>query len=241
MKISKVSAIVAMALLASVSFANDDHGGPVTPTPYAPGITMTKSVQASITPDQAITILKAGNARFQTGKTLKRDLRKLVQQTALGQYPFASVVACMDSRSGPEIVFDQSIGDILVARVAGNIANEDIIGSLEYASKVAGSRAIVVLGHTNCGAVKGACDGVKLGNLTGLLSKIQPAVDAAKTPGARNSQNHAFVDEVTEINVDDTIKAIRDQSPILKELEAEGKIKIVGAVYDISTGQVHWQ
>lgn len=175
------------------------------------------------------------------GKPLQRDLKKLVQQTALGQNPFASIVACIDSRTGPEVIFDQSIGDVFVARVAGNVANDDIIGSLEYASKVAGSRTIVVLGHTNCGAVKGACDGVKLGNLTGLLSKIQPAVAAAKTPGERNSKNHQFVDEVTEINVDDTIKTIREKSPILKELEEEGKIKIVGAVYDTSNGKIYWQ
>lgn len=241
MKLHKLSVVAVAAVFATLSFAADDHGGPVTPVPYKPGITMTKSVQASITPDQAVDILKAGNERFQAGKPLKRDLKKLVQQTALGQYPYASIVACIDSRSGPEIVFDQSIGDIFVARVAGNVANDDIIGSLEYASKVAGSRAIVVLGHTSCGAVKGACDGVKLGNLTGLLSKIQPAVDMAKTPGDRNSQNHAFVDEVTEINVVDTIKTIREKSPILKELEDQGKIKIVGAVYDTSNGKIHWQ
>ena len=199
MKISKNSAIVITSLFVNLSFAAGDHDGPVTPVPYKLGITMTKSVQAGITPDQAISILKAGNERFQAGKPLQRDLKKLVQQTALGQNPFASIVACIDSRTGPEVIFDQSIGDVFVARVAGNVANDDIIGSLEYASKVAGSRTIVVLGHTNCGAVKGACDGVKLGNLTGLLSKIQPAVAAAKTPGERNSKNHQFVDEVTEI------------------------------------------
>lgn len=241
MKSSWNRILIASCLVSSLAFAADDHGGPVTPTPYKPGVTMTKSVQAGITPDQAIAILKAGNERFQTGKPLKRDLKKLVQQTALGQYPFASVVACIDSRSPPEIVFGQSIGDIFVARVAGNVANDDIIGSLEYASKVAGSRVIVVLGHTNCGAIKGACDGVKMGNLTGLLSKIEPAVVAAKTPGERNSKNHEFVDEVTEINVGDTIKTIRAKSPILKELEDQGKIKIVGAVYDTSNGKIHWQ
>ena len=240
-KFSKIILVTSAWLCASVVFAADDHGGPVVPTPYKPGIAMTKSVQASITPDQAISILKAGNERFQSGKPLHRDLKKLVQQTALGQFPFASIVACIDSRSGPELVFDQSIGVIFVARVAGNVANEDIIGSLEYASKVAGSRAIVVLGHTNCGAVKGACDGVKMGNLTELLSKISPAVAAAKTTGERNSKNHAFVDEVTEINVQDTIAAIREKSPILKELELQGKIKIVGAVYDTSNGKIEWQ
>lgn len=241
MKRSTLCFVAALGFCATQSFAADEHGGTVTPAPYKPGVTMTQSVQAGITPEKAITILKAGNERFQTGKPIKRDLKKLVQQTALGQYPFASIVACIDSRSGPEIVFDQSIGDLFVARVAGNVANEDVIGSLEYASKVAGSRVIVVLGHTNCGAVKGACDGVKMGNLTGLLSKIQPAVDSAKTTGERNSKNHQFVDDVTEINVDDTIKTIREKSPILKEMEAQGKIKIVGAVYDTANGQIHWQ
>lgn len=238
---SKTSLALAIAFFTSLSFAADDGGAPVTPAPYKPGITMTQSVQAGITPDQAVSILKAGNDRFQAGKPLKRDLKKLVQQTALGQYPFASVVACIDSRSGPEVVFDQSIGDIFVARVAGNIMNDDIIGSLEYAAKVAGSRAIVVLGHTNCGAVKGACDNVKLGNLTGLLDKIQPAVAAAKTSGARTSKNHEFVEEVTEINVTDAINTIRQKSPILQEMEQQGQIKIVGAVYDTSNGKIHWQ
>jgi carbonic anhydrase len=168
-------------------------------------------------------------------------VKKLVQQTAFGQSPFASIVACTDSRSSPEVIFDQNIGDIFVARVAGNVANDDIIGSLEYASKVAGSRVIVVLGHTDCGAVKGACDNVILGNLTGLLGKIQPAVNAAKTSGDRNSKNYEFVEEVTEINVDDTIKAIREHSLILKELEEQGKIKIVGAIYDTSNGKIRWR
>lgn len=233
--------LVSVLLSSHLAFAADEHDGPVTPVPYKPGIAMTKSVQAGITSEQAITILKEGNVRFQASSPLKRNLKNLVTQTALGQYPFASVVACIDSRSGPEDVFDQSIGDLFVARVAGNIVNEDIIGSLEYASKVAGSRLIVVLGHTNCGAVKGACDGVEMGNLTGLLAKIKPAVTAAKTTGERNSKNYRFVNEVTELNVTDAIKNIRAKSPILKELEAQGKVKIVGAVYDTSTGKVNWQ
>ena len=138
-------------------------------------------------------------------------------------------------------MFDQSIGDIFVTRVAGNVVNDDMIGSLEYAAKVLGTRVIVVLGHTHCGAIKGACDGVQMGNLTGLLSKIQPAVNAAKTPGVRNSKNHEFVEEVAQINVSDVIKTIHEKSPILKELEAEEKIKIVGAFYDTDTGKVLWQ
>ncbi len=202
---------------------------------------MSKSVQAGITPDAAVAILKAGNERFQAGTSLKRDLKMLVREIAPGQYPFASIVSCTDSRTAPEILFDQSIGDIFVTRVAGNIVNDDMIGSLEYAAVVLGTRAIVVLGHTNCGAIKGACDGVQMGNLTGLLSKIQPAVTAAKTPGARNSKNHEFVEEVAEINVSDGIKTIREKSPILRELENQGKIKIVGAFYDTNDGKVQWQ
>lgn len=222
------------------ALAGDDHGGPVTPKPYSAGATLTKSVQAGITADKALEILQAGNARFAANKPLRRNLKAQVQATALGQYPFASVVGCLDSRTGPELVFDQGIGDIFVARVAGNTVNEDILGSLEYASKVAGSRLVVVLGHTSCGAVKGACDDVKMGNLTGLLGKIKPAVAAASTPGERNSHNHAFVGEVTELNVKQVVQRIRDESPVLKALEDEGRIRIVGALYDTSTGKVKW-
>ncbi len=233
---------IALALMMALgsAYAGDDHGGPVTPEPYAPGKTLTKNVQASITPDAALAILKEGNKRFVSGKPLKRDYKKQVTQTALGQFPFASIVACIDSRSAPEQVFDLGVGDVFTARVAGNTVNEDILGSLEYASKVAGSRAIVVLGHTSCGAIKGACDGVKMGNLTQLLDKYQPAVNKASTPGERNSHNKAFVNEVTELNVKMTLDTIRSKSPILKELEDQGKLKIVGALYDTSTGQVHW-
>ena len=241
MRLNRIILLAVFVAIAPFSFASDDHGEVVSPVPYEPGIAMTKAVQASITPDQAIDILKAGNERFQAGKPLVRDVKRLVQQTALGQFPFASVLACMDSRSVPEIIFDQSIGDIFVTRVAGNVADNDIIGSLEYASEVGGSRVIVVLGHTNCGAVKGACDDVKLGNLTALLNKIQPAVLAAKTPGERRSTNHQFVNEVTELNVEDTINTIRGNSEILSHLESSGKIRIVGAIYDTSTGKINWR
>lgn len=234
--------LIALALAAPLGFAHagDDHGAPVKPEAYSPGKTLTKSVQASITPDGALAILKAGNQRFVAGKPLQRNYKKQVTQTALGQFPFASVVACIDSRSAPEHVFDLGVGDIFTARVAGNTVNEDILGSLEYAAKVAGSRVIVVLGHTSCGAIKGACDGVKMGNLTTLLEKFQPAVSTAKTPGERNSHNHDFVNEVTELNVKQTLQTIRTKSTILKELEDKGKIKIVGALYDTSNGKVTW-
>ena len=238
---TKLYLIAAIGFLLNAQCVADGNPDSVTPTPYTAGVTMTKSVQAGITPDAAVAILKAGNERFQAGTSLRRDLKMLVREIAPGQYPFASIVSCTDSRTAPEIMFDQSIGDIFVTRVAGNIVNDDMIGSLEYAAVVLGTRAIVVLGHTNCGAIKGACDGVQMGNLTGLLGKIQPAVAAAKTPGARNSKNHEFVEEVAEINVSDGIKTIREKSPILRALEDQGKIKIVGAFYDTNDGKVQWQ
>jgi carbonic anhydrase len=238
--ISKSFALI-IALGLGAAQAADDHGGPVTPKPYTPGVTLSKSVQASITPEQAIKILQAGNQRFATGRSLKYDHKRHVRQTALGQYPFASVVACIDSRSAPEQVFDTGVGDIFTTRVAGATVNEDMVGSLEYAAKVAGSRAIIVLGHTNCGAIKGACDDVQMGNLTGLLAKLKPAVEASSTPGERNSKNSSFVKDVTEMNVKLTVEKIRNTSPILKEMEAAGHIKIVGAMYDTGTGKVLWQ
>lgn len=232
---------LSLAALALPVFADDHgHGGPVEAKPYRPGGTITQAVQAGITPDKAIEILKAGNARFLAGKTVVRNNKQRVTQTALGQFPFASVLGCIDSRAAPENVFDLGVGDIFTARVAGNTVNEDILGSLEYASKVAGSRLIVVLGHTNCGAIKGACDDVKLGNLTGLLEKFKPAVSAVKTSGERNSKNHQFVHDVTDMNVQLVVKAIREKSPVLKEMEDAGKIRIVGALYDTSNGKVKW-
>lgn len=229
-------------LLASpLSFAADDGAAVGKVTAYQPGITMTKSVQAGISPDEAIEILKAGNERFVAGKPLIRNQKTLVTQTALGQYPLAHVIACMDSRSGPEVVFDMSTGDIFSNRVAGNVINDDILGGLEYGSKVVGTPLIVVLGHTSCGAIKGACDGVQLGNLTQLLEKIQPAIRMSKATGDRNGKNYKFVNEVTELNVDESVKEIRTKSPILADLEKQGKVKIVGAMYDTSTGRVSWR
>ena len=225
----------------SLAHASDDSSPVTKVTPYQAGIAMTKSVQAGISPDEAITILKAGNERFVSGKPLNRNQKTLVTQTALGQYPLAHVIACMDSRSSPEVVFDMSTGDIFANRVAGNIINDDILGGLEYGSKVVGTPLIVVLGHTSCGAIKGACDGVQLGNLTQLLEKIQPAIQMSKISGDRNSKNYKFVNEVTELNVDESVKEIRNKSIILADLEKQGKIKIVGAMYDTSTGRVYWR
>lgn len=202
---------------------------------------MTKESQAKMTPAAALQRLKAGNARFVAGKSLNRDLLAQVKATGAGQYPFASVVACIDSRSAPEIVFDEGIGDIFAPRIAGNFVDEEILGSLEFTAKVAGSRLIVVLGHTECGAVKGACDGVKLGNLTATLAQIEPAVAEVKdVPGERSSKNPAFVSAVTRANVDLTVREIREKSEILREMEQKGEIAIVGAIYDVKTGLVNW-
>ena len=201
----------------------------------------TKETQANISPVKAIDLLKEGNVRFQTNKAVKRDLLSQVSETGSGQYPYATILSCIDSRVSSELIFDQGIGDIFSARVAGNFVNEDILGSMEFACKLAGTKVVVVLGHTACGAVKGACDDAKLGNLTALISKIKPAVDAVIEPtdsSLRNSSNIDFVNTVAEKNVNLTIENIRSQSPVLKEMEDEGTIKIVGAMYDIHTGIV---
>jgi carbonic anhydrase len=200
-----------------------------------------KACQDAVTPQQILERFKQGNARFAGGKGTKYDYLKQVKATAAGQYPLASVVSCIDSRAPAEIVFDQGIGDLFNARVAGNIVNEDILGSLEFASKVAGAKLVVVLGHTSCGAIKGACDDVKLGNLTGLLDKIKPAISRVPNDGKdRSSKNNAFVEMVAEQNVRLTVATIRAKSPILKEMEDKGEIKIVGAMYDVKTGKVEW-
>ena len=201
----------------------------------------TKETQAAITPDTAIQLLKEGNLRFQENRKADRDLLKQVSDTATGQYPFATILSCIDSRVSAELIFDQGVGDIFSARVAGNIVNEDLLGSIEFACKLAGTKVVVVLGHTACGAVKGACDNARLGNLTILLDKIKPAVDAVKEPSdpnLRNSKNIDFVNDVAVKNVQMTIEHTRKMSPVLKEMEDNGEIKIVGAMYDIQNGQV---
>lgn len=201
----------------------------------------THESQARISPDGAIALLKEGNARFRENKKAERDLMQQVAQTTTGQYPFATILSCIDSRVSAELVFDQGVGDIFSARVAGNIVNEDLLGSMEFACKLAGTKVIVVLGHTSCGAVKGACDNAKLGNLTTLLGKIRPAVLAVKQPEdpqMRNSKNLDFVDRVAEMNVNLTLEDIRTKSPVLREMEENGEIRIVGAMYDITTGGV---
>jgi carbonic anhydrase len=201
-----------------------------------------KACQDAVTADDVLKRLKAGNGRFVAGKSTQRDYLKQVLDTSAGQYPLATIVSCIDSRAPAEILFDQGIGDVFNARVAGNIVNEDILGSLEFASKVAGSKLVVVLGHTSCGAIKGACDDAKLGNLTALVGKIKPVADrtALDITGDRSSKNYKFVEMVAEANVHATVQNIRDKSPVLKEMEQKGEIKIVGAMYDVKTGQVAW-
>jgi carbonic anhydrase len=201
----------------------------------------TKESQAAMTPSQALQELRDGNARFVAGKPVARNLPAEVKATASGQYPFAVVLSCLDSRQPIEMVFDQGIGDLFSARVAGNVLNDDILGSMEFACKVSGAKLIAVVGHSNCGAIKGAIDDVDLGNLTGLLTKIKPALDAVPaTVQPRNSKNYSFVDQVSEANVRLVMKEIPERSPILREMIDKGEIKLVGGMYDLTTGKVQF-
>lgn len=201
--------------------------------------TLTKEMQAAITPSRALELLKEGNKRFVNNLKVNRNLLQQANETSDGQHPFAVILSCIDSRTSAELIFDQGLGDIFSVRIAGNIINEDILGSMEFGCKVAGSKIIVVLGHTKCGAVKGACDHVEMGNLTALLTKIRPAVDdETLTKENRNSKNAAFVENVATINVKRTVKSIMERSPILKEMIEGGQIGIVGGSHDISTGEV---
>lgn len=203
--------------------------------------THSKETQSSLTPQMAIEILKEGNQRFINNLKANRNLLQQVNETSSGQFPFATILSCIDSRTSAELIFDQGLGDIFSIRIAGNIANEDILGSMEFATKVSGTKVIVVLGHTKCGAIVGACNHVELGNLTTLLKKVQPAIDKETlTVDNRNGSNVAFVNNVTKINVDLTIERIRKESPIINELEAQGTIKLIGALYDVETGEVTW-
>jgi carbonic anhydrase len=201
--------------------------------------TLTKEMQAKLTPQKAIELLKEGNTRFVNNLKLNRNLLQQVNETAGGQHPFAFILSCIDSRTSAELIFDQGLGDIFSCRIAGNILNEDILGSMEFACKVAGSKVIVVLGHTKCGAIKGACDNVQLGNLSTLLKKIKPAVDAeVSTAGDRSSANPEFVEHVADLNVRHTLQEIPKQSAILAELIRKGEISLVGGMYDVETGVV---
>ena len=201
--------------------------------------TLTKEMQSAITPAMALQLLQEGNKRFINNLKINRNLLQQANETSDGQHPFAVILSCIDSRTSAELIFDQGLGDVFSVRIAGNIINEDILGSMEFGCKVAGSKIIVVLGHTKCGAIKGACDHVELGNLTALLSKIKPSVDEeTATTENRTSSNPEFVENVGSINVKRTVNLIMEQSPILKEMIDNGEIGIVGGIHDIATGEV---
>jgi len=201
---------------------------------------LTKEQRDKMTADDIIQQMKAGNERFRSGKPQHRDLMREAQATAKGQYPAAIVFSCVDSRAPAELIFDFGIGDIFSGRVAGNVADEDVLGSMEFACKVAGSKVVLVMGHTACGAIKGAIDEVQLGNLTALLGKIRPAVEATQYTGERSAKNYAFVDAVARENVSLTIANIRKKSSVLRDLESSGSIKIAGSMYNLETGIVEF-
>ena len=203
--------------------------------------THSNDFKKNLTPEIALQILREGNERFIRNLKTNRNLLEQVNETAEGQSPFATILSCMDSRTSAELIFDQGLGDIFSIRIAGNVLNEDILGSMEYATKVIGTKLILVLGHTKCGAVMGACDQIQLGNLTQLLEKIKPAIlNETDTLSNRNATNLEFVKNVTALNVVNTMDRIRNESPIIARLEKEGSIKIMGGIYDIETGKVNF-
>ncbi len=203
--------------------------------------TFTKEMQAALTPLKAIEILKDGNQRFVNNLKINRNLLQQVNETSDGQHPLAVILSCIDSRTSAELIFDKGLGDIFSVRIAGNIVNEDILGSMEFACKVAGAKVIAVLGHTKCGAVKGVCDDVKMGNLTTLLEKLKPAVDAEKTvTHNRNAGNSEFVEKVASLNVKLTMEKILKKSAVLKDMIEQGEIAIIGGMYDVETGIVNF-
>jgi len=242
MNIAFNRALIGVALITAVFLATGFQASEKTAGTAPPPVPKrTQEAQAMMTPQDALAKLRAGNARFAAGQSRARNLPSEVRATAGGQYPFAVIVSCLDSRAPVELLFDQGIGDLFNARVAGNVLNDDIVGSLEFACKVSGSKLILVLGHSNCGAIKGAVDGVELGKLTGLLDKIKPA--AAQVPDSvqpRTSKNNEFVEKVAEANVHLVMKQIREQSPILREMLDAGSIGLVGGMYDLTTGEVHF-
>ena len=201
--------------------------------------THSKETQATLTPETALDILIEGNERFVKNLKANRNLLQQVNETSEGQFPFATILSCIDSRTSAELVFDQGLGDIFSIRIAGNILNEDILGSMEFATKIVGTKIIVVLGHTKCGAIVGACNHVELGNLTTLLNKVQPAIFHERSISEnRTGSNPEFVNKVTELNVHLTIDRIRRESPIIAELEENHKLKIIGGIYDVDNGKV---
>jgi len=229
----KLKTIIPVAIAAAIPFAAI--------VSLAKDLPVTADEQKKLTPEAVLTDLMEGNARYVTGKLTDPNVKESVAAATGGQYPKAFILSCIDSRVPVEQVFDQGLGDIFVGRVAGNIENTDQLGSMEFAAKVAGVKLVLVMGHEACGAVKGACDHVKLGNITALLDNIQPAVSKVAGElkvGEANSKNKKFVDDVIEENVRQTMKDIREKSPLLAEMEKAGEIKIVGAVYSLHTGKV---
>ena len=215
--------------------------GPATAATTPAAAVLDRSAQAGMTPNDVLKALAEGNERFVKGELTPRDYLGQVGATAKGQYPMATILSCLDSRVPPEIIFDRGIGDLFVGRVAGNFENPDMLGSFEFATKLAGSKLIVVLGHTHCGAVKGACDGAELGNLTQTLANIQPAIDASQdVAGEKNSKNAAYVDAVSHMNVRQTVRDILARSEVLRDLVDAGELRVVGAMHDIETGRVSW-
>jgi carbonic anhydrase len=203
-------------------------------------ITQTKELQDKTTPADALQMLKEGNNRFVENVMFQRNLPEQMHATAKGQYPFAIVLSCIDSRVAPEITFDEGLGDIFDARIAGNFVNDDILGSMEFACKVTGAKLILVMGHTNCGAIKGAIDDAQLGNITQMLTKIKPAVEKTSYDGEKSSKNYDYVDLVAKENVLLTVEEIKTKSPVLKEMLDKGEIDIVGCMYDLTTGKVEY-
>ena len=231
---------VAAAILVFALTAGFSTSAP-TGTPERRDLAAIKAEQAALTPEQVLESLRLGNERFASGKTKSRDMLHDQRTTTGGQYPHAVILSCIDSRAPAEIIFDAGLGDLFNARIAGNIADADLVGSMEFACAVSGAKLVLVMGHTSCGAIKGAVDHVELGNLTGLLEKIKPAVEAVRdVPGERNSKNTAFVEAVSETNVRLTVERIRELSPILRDLEKAGKIQIAGCIYDLDTGKVRF-
>ncbi|MEQ8734275.1 MAG: carbonic anhydrase family protein [Rhodospirillaceae bacterium] len=228
--VGSLMAAVSTSAIAATAAKADHHGDACK--------AITAEMQQAMSPDDAINALKAGNARFIAGETVNCDYMSQVKATADGQYPIAAIVGCIDSRVPPELVFDQQIGDIFSARVAGNFVNTDIIGSLEFATAAAGSKAIVILAHSACGAVKGAVDEVKLGNLTAMLENIEPAIQATPLTGEKSSSNTAYVEAVATKNAELTVAALLERSPVIKGLVDEGKVKVVAAKHDVATGKV---
>jgi carbonic anhydrase len=226
------------SFLKIASLATVAAGGLVAFQPVAYAKALSKGQREKLSPDDIIALMKKGNKRFRLGKESPHDYLAQQKASAKGQYPAAVILSCIDSRAPAETIMDLGIGDCFNARVAGNVANEDILGSMEFACKVAGAKVVLVMGHTACGAIKGAIDNVQLGNLTGLLTKIRPAVDATQYQGERSSKNYGFVDAVARKNVELTMADIRRRSTVLADLETSGAIRIAGAMYDLETGMV---